>query len=218
MRANAIVYRSNTGYTRQYAEMLSQQTGLPAYDQKKMGDALPEGTPIVYMGWVRIGRVQGFKKARKKYDVVAICPVGMGLPNPMAYEEAAKRSKMDAIFCLHGGFELRKVRGLDRRLMGNLAKNLQSALGNLPERSESQEVMLNLAVNGGSYVDQKYLDPLIQWLNGAELGEIVRPGYPDNPAPESEPETEGGADAAQAEAALDDEAAAEDAEAPDGED
>jgi hypothetical protein len=186
MRAQAIVYRSNTGFTKQYAEMLSQQTGLPAYDQKRLKDELPEGTSIVYMGWVRIGRTQGFKRARKKFNIVAICPVGMGLPNPMAYEEATRRSKMDAIFCLHGGFEFHKLRGLDRQMMRNLSKNLRDALGAMPERSESQEVMYNLATNGGSYVDQKYIDPLVQWLNGAELTEIVRPGCPDNPKPEED--------------------------------
>ena len=193
MRAQAIVYRSNTGYTKKYAEMLSQQTGLPAYDQRTVRDTLPEGTPIVFMGWVRVGRPQGFRKAKKKYNIVAVCPVGMGLPNPMSYEEAAKRTKMDVIFCLHGGFNLRGVRGLDKQIMRNLVKNLQNALAAVPDRSESQEVMYRLAVHGGSYVDQKYIDPLIQWLNGAELTEIVRPGCPDNPVPPEaadEPEAE----------------------------
>lgn len=188
MRAQAIVYRSNTGFTKQYAEMLSQQTGLPAYDQKCLKDELAEGTPIVFMGWVRAGRTQGFKQAAKKFQVVAICPVGMGLPNPMAYDEAVKRSGMAAIFCLHGGFAFQKLRGLNRMLMRDFSRNITNALSAIPNLSETQEVMLNLARNGGSYVDQKYIDPLIQWLNGAELTEIVRPGCPDNPQTEADEE------------------------------
>ena len=31
MRANAIVYTSNTGYTQQYAKLLGEKTGLPVY-------------------------------------------------------------------------------------------------------------------------------------------------------------------------------------------
>ena len=38
---SAIVYTSNTGFTRRYAEMLSRAAAIPAYDLEQR-DALPE--------------------------------------------------------------------------------------------------------------------------------------------------------------------------------
>ena len=49
---DAIIYTTNTGSTEQYAKLLAQKTGLPAYsiaEAKKRGFA---GAEVVYLGWV----------------------------------------------------------------------------------------------------------------------------------------------------------------------
>ena len=76
---SAIVYTSQTGFTRRYAEMLAQKTGLPACE---MGAPAPaRGTGVLYLGWLRAGGVQGLAKARRRWDVKGVCAVGMS-PEP----------------------------------------------------------------------------------------------------------------------------------------
>ena len=44
-----IVYSSNTGHTRQYAQMLSEALDIPAYDLKT-GPPTLDGLETIYMG------------------------------------------------------------------------------------------------------------------------------------------------------------------------
>jgi hypothetical protein len=76
----AIVYTSKTGSTKRYAEMLSAETGLPAYALDAAGKKLPKGSAIIYMGWIMANNVKGYKKAAALYTVRAVCAVGMGRP------------------------------------------------------------------------------------------------------------------------------------------
>ena len=41
-RIKAIVYTSETGHTKEYAQLFARQTGLPAYDLKTAKGALPQ--------------------------------------------------------------------------------------------------------------------------------------------------------------------------------
>ena len=49
---NAIVYTSNAGHTKRYAELLAAKTGLPAYELKAAEAKLNKGAQIVYLGWL----------------------------------------------------------------------------------------------------------------------------------------------------------------------
>ena len=72
----AIVYKSNSGFTKEYALMLSKKLALPVYDIKEANKSLSKNDEIIYMGWIMAGNVQGLNKA-KKYAIKAIVAVGM---------------------------------------------------------------------------------------------------------------------------------------------
>ena len=57
MKPTAIVYTSNTGHTRQYALLLGEQLGLPAYSPDEAGSRLPGGSPVIYLGWIHASHV-----------------------------------------------------------------------------------------------------------------------------------------------------------------
>ena len=78
MNANSIVYTSNTGYTAEYARLLGEKTGLPVYALDEAEQKLAAGNCVIYLGWLMAGKVQGYKKAAKRYKVQAVCGVGMG--------------------------------------------------------------------------------------------------------------------------------------------
>ena len=88
MEAKAIVYTSNTGYTAQYAALLAKKTGLHAYAMNEALEKVPEGSAVIYMGWIMAGKIQGFITAAKHYRVTAVCGVGM---NPTGSQIATVR-------------------------------------------------------------------------------------------------------------------------------
>lgn len=167
----AIVYESNTGFTERYAEMLSEKTGLPAYSLKDAGSRLEKGEAVIFLGWVRTGRVQGFKKAARKFDVKAVCAVGMSIPNEDTLAETKKRCKMETAFCLHGGMDMNLLTGLNRRMMEGFAKSAVSMLAGTAGENENSANMLKMVTEGGDCVSEENLLPVIDWLEaqrGAE--------------------------------------------------
>ena len=48
----AIIYTSNTGSTKRYAEMLSRKTGLAVYSLKEASKKVAANSEIIYMGWL----------------------------------------------------------------------------------------------------------------------------------------------------------------------
>ena len=90
----AIVYVSNTGSSKQYAEMLSEKTGFPAFDFAD-ADKVPADAEVVFIGWVMAGAVQGLKEARDFFTIKAVCPVGMMKSEKQDAELKACASELD---------------------------------------------------------------------------------------------------------------------------
>ena len=124
MKPEAIVYTSNTGYTAQYARMLGKKTGLPVYDLDNSNGKIGAGAPVLYLGWLMAGKVQGYGKAAKRYAVQAVCGVGMGATGSQMQDlQKANRFPEELpIFTLQGGFDLKRLRGVYRFMMTVMAK------------------------------------------------------------------------------------------------
>lgn len=73
-----IIYTTNTGSAERYARLLSQETGLPACSLAEAKKKVPSGAEIIYLGWIMAGSVKGYADAAKRYQVRAVCAVGMG--------------------------------------------------------------------------------------------------------------------------------------------
>ena len=88
MSPSAIVYASATGFTRRYADLLAERTGLPCF---ALG-AVPgpaRGAAVLYLGWLCAGGIKGLRKARARYKVQAVCAVGMS-PAGTAYTDQVR--------------------------------------------------------------------------------------------------------------------------------
>ena len=88
---SGIVYTSNSGYTAQYARLLGAALDLPVTDAKWGADPHP-GRAVIYLGWLMAGKVQGYAKAAKEFDIRAVCAVGMGPASQAGAEKV--RAKM----------------------------------------------------------------------------------------------------------------------------
>ena len=161
----AIIYTSNSGYTKQYAEMLSQKTGVPAYNTANSIPPQTRGKPVLYMGWIMAGNIQGYAKAAKLYDIRAVCQVGMAPPSQDQIQEAKKKLGIDVpIFYLQGGFDMNRLHGVYKLMMRLMSKKIIGDMEKLPERTQEQEELYKMATVGLSCVKDENLAPVTAWL------------------------------------------------------
>ena len=176
----AIVYTSQTGFTRRYAEMLAAQTGLPAYDAKTAKGQLPRGSEIFYMGWLLAGEVKGLKAAMGRYTVRGVAIVGV---SPQGNGELWTEARINGgasddggrIFYLRGGYAPEKLGGLYRLMMGHMAKTVirqveAKEAGATAEEREMAEVFRS----GGDYVQEEALEEIAAWIREGDHTGVVR--------------------------------------------
>ena len=98
-----IVYESKTGFTQRYARMLSEKTGMKLYRVTELSKA-QINEEIVFLGWMKVGRIQGLKKVRK-FNVKAVCGSGSGSVVDSNIETIITENKLGKIpfFYAQGG-------------------------------------------------------------------------------------------------------------------
>ncbi|MGN0788434.1 MAG: flavodoxin domain-containing protein [Christensenellales bacterium] len=163
----AVVYTTNTGHTQEYAQILGTELGLPCYDLKQAKNSLPSGAEIVYLGWIMAGNVQGLKKALRRYDVKAVCAVGMSGNDSQLKEMYDKYRFLEdtPLFYLQGGMEYQKLRGLYKFMIGTIKKVMGKKLEAKEDKTQEEQEMLDLIVNGRSTVSKENLREVLAYLN-----------------------------------------------------
>ena len=162
MELDAIVYTSKAGHTGRYAEMLGQIIGKPIFPLESAPASLPDGSRIVYMGWIHASHIRGYEKAARRYRISVVCGVGL-CDTGTLLEEVRKASKVPEnvlLFTLQGGLDRSKLKGMDRLLISMLTKGLESK----KDRSEQDERMLTLLKSDADYVQRKNLEGLLDVL------------------------------------------------------
>ena len=121
-----IVYESKTGFTKRYAEMLAAKTGMKVYQVNELSK-IDKEEEIVYLGWMKVGRIQGLKKVRK-FNVKAVCGSGTGSAGENNAETIISGNKLEKIpfFYAQGScLPLKDLKGTDRFMMSMFAKILK---------------------------------------------------------------------------------------------
>ena len=159
----AIVYTSKYGHTAEYAEILGKLTGLPVYSLKDAEKDLENSTSIIYLGWLMASRVQGLKKAAKKFKLSAVCAVGLCDTGTLLSEvQIANGLPEDfPLFTMKGGMDKAKLRGFNKLMINMLTKGLASQ----KERSETDERMLYLLTHSENRVSEKNTAAFTEWYN-----------------------------------------------------
>lgn len=66
---DAIIYKSNMGHTKKYAEMLSEILNIPAVTTRYAFTKLPKGSKVIFMGWIRGVDYMGYNAFIKKHII-----------------------------------------------------------------------------------------------------------------------------------------------------
>ena len=117
----SIVYVTNTGSSKKYAEMLSEKTGYPCYSLTDSDAAV--GSDVVFIGWVMAGTLQGLSEARTKFGTLkAVVAVGMMKSESQDSALKEKNSISEPFFSLAGAFNIKKLSGMYKMMMGMVVK------------------------------------------------------------------------------------------------
>lgn len=170
MKPNAIVYTSNTGHTEQYAALLGNKTGLPVYPLDEAMRKLPPEESVIYLGWLMAGKVQGYKKAAGRWQVEAVCGVGMGVTGSQMQDLRKANALPDSmpVFTLQGGFDITRLRGVYKLMMTVMLKTAGKGLEAKEDRTPDEDDMLDLLLHGGSRVSEDNLAAVLDWYQKAQ--------------------------------------------------
>ena len=162
-----IVYRSNTGFTREYAEMLAKAEKLKVCPLAEAQGKVGPGETVFFMGPLMAGHISGVDQAVKKFTVKGVCGVGMSPASPQVLETLSKANYVpDApIFYLQGGWAPKKVSWLKRRMVGMATRSMREALRDKgSRRTPEEDKQLDFLLHGGSYVAFENLETIRAWM------------------------------------------------------
>jgi len=178
--AGIVVYGSQYGTARQYAEELARRMGIEARQYDSVGEINQYDT-IAYVGALYAGGVLGMKKAFSKLasaegKTIVIATVGLADPedeqNVSSIREGMSRQLPEEVleaahvFHLRGGIDYAKL-GFKHRTMMKLLYNKAKKL---PEAEKTAEVRAMIDTYGKQvfFIDLDALNPIVAVLQAEE--------------------------------------------------
>ena len=166
-----VIYSSQTGFTKKYAEWISEAAGCECVEFKKARKLkLSDYDAIVFGGWFKAGliaQVPWFKKqipvlsaAGKK--LIVFCCGANPAENPEALESLLKNftedelSKIKTFYC-PGGLNYEKMSFGSKLAMKMLIKILSCK----KDATEADRQMIEMISKSYDITDKKYIDPIV---------------------------------------------------------
>ncbi len=158
---NYIVYESNTGFTREYAEMLAAKTNSQALALVQAEKNLEKGTAIFFLGWICAGKISGFKQAAKRFDIRAAAGVGISIPDDTMIPTMKEHNKITVpLYYLQGGVKPEALSPIKRKLLGMIADQYAKSAAS----TDTDWKMVDVMRIGGTFVDEKNLSEILAWF------------------------------------------------------
>lgn len=157
----AIVYNSNTGSTKEYAQMISKATGIPCVSFKEAKKTLTKNDEVVFMGCILANMISKYKAAKNLFNIKAVCGCGLSLPDS---EQVAKMPADNQLgdtpfFFLQGNFDMNKLKGF-KKFMMNTMMNMS-----LKSEDPKQKEFGNVLKVGGTFVSEKNIIAVVKFIN-----------------------------------------------------
>ena len=167
MKIMTVIYETNTGFTEKYAKAFAEKHGLECWNTYMAKIKVKRKSDVIYFGWVQAGQIQGFKKARKRYNILAVCPVGLTEPND---ERKAKLIELNSIsdmqvFPLRGGYDDDKMTGAAGLLISMIRTEFEDRTKKGEELKPAEKEMYEDLQNGADYFSEDNLAAVDEWFN-----------------------------------------------------
>ncbi|MCO8193897.1 MULTISPECIES: hypothetical protein [Anaerofustis] len=151
-----IVYKSNSGHSLRYAQMIKEETGLKCYDIDEALNILNKNAEIFFIGWICASQICGFKKARKNFNIKGLAGVGIySKDDKDNINNLIKNNNIDIpFFYLQGGIDLTKLNFIHKTIIKIAPKLLK------PEKEEN----IDITKNGIDYVKEENIKEIIKFI------------------------------------------------------
>ena len=174
-----IIYTSQTGFTKRYAEWLAEKMSGKLLDlkdaQKKSADYFNDYDAICYGGWAMAGSLVKSKWFLERTvnwrdkRLAMFCVGGSPNDNPdvdtfLRNALTDEQKKYIRMFYCQGGFNYEKMKAPSRIAM----KMFVSALKNKKDATEKEKVMAEKMASSYDISDIKYIEPIVAYLDGKD--------------------------------------------------
>lgn len=161
---STVIYTSTTGSCKKYAEKLSLALAIPA---RPLAEAhVPSGTKAIYVGWLFAGKIMGYEKAAKKYDIGAVVQVGMSPASDKSEKTGREKNAISAdvpLFTRQGGFNINKLPLPFKLIMKVKNKEIAARLEKADNLSDAAKATLKMAKTGVGEPACWCVDDIVKW-------------------------------------------------------
>ena len=169
-----IIYGSHYGTTQHYAKILSMKTHIPMMNYKNIQD-LSSYDVVIHIGALYAGGILGLKKTLKSMSLqtqLVVITVGLADVNDLTNRQHIRESIQQymsneryeslTIFHIRGGIDYQKLSFPHKTMMKLLCNQVKK----IPEDKQNAEQKAIIETYGKdvSFVDEKNLDPIIDYL------------------------------------------------------
>lgn len=172
MSKTAVIYNSQTGFTKRYAEWIAEAANgecIELSDAKKR--SFDDCDAIVFGGWAHAGsitKLAWFKENIARWQgkkLVAFCVGGSPADNP-EIEPALRKNFTDdewervRVFYCPGGFNYERMSAGSKLMMKMFLKVLKSNRNKTPD----DELRIKMISSSYDISDRKYIEPILEYL------------------------------------------------------
>ena len=167
-----IIYKSKTGFTKWYAEIISKEVNGNLMDFKEVtAEIMSEYDVVVYGGGLYAGMINGYKKAKEMFEKSSanrfILFATGGTPNEATKEidEIWKNNLSEELesiphFYMQGGICYEKMSFLNRTIM----KMMSRVLDKKKNKDSAEEGFAQAIKSSYDIKAKEYAEPLIKYL------------------------------------------------------
>ncbi len=168
----AVIYHSQTGFTKRYAKWIAEEAGADCLElsaaKKKNFDSYEA---IVFGGWAcagSISKLRWFKDHMEQWAdkrLIVFCVGGSPIDNPEIEQflkqnfHEQKLRNIDAFYC-PGGFNYEKMSVSSKLMMKIFVKMLKAK----KEKTEAEKEMVKMISTSYDISDKKYIEPILECL------------------------------------------------------
>jgi len=167
-----VIYNSQTGFTKRYAEWIAEATGADCLElSAAKRKSLNTYEAIVFGGWAcagSISKLNWFKDNMDKWPakkLIVFCVGGSPIDNPQIKPflkqnfKEYELKKVDVFYC-PGGFNYEKMSVPSKLMMKIFVKMLKAK----KDKSEAEQEMAKMISASYDISDKKYIEPILECL------------------------------------------------------
>lgn len=168
----AVIYHSQTGFTRRYARWIAEAAEADCFtlsEAKKKNLAAYEA--IVFGSWACAGGIRNLNWFKGNIDkwagkkLIVFCVGGSPVDNPeigQALRQNFTKSEWEKVnvFYCPGGFDYEKMSAPSKLMMNMFIKALKAKKG----KTEADQKMIRMISSSYDISDRKYIEPILKCL------------------------------------------------------